>query len=167
MRTAIRLCPYIPSWRAHGWLYLYQQWLMLTRYKFPTPLTYTCFWPPVCQNPRLQDCGEKSAGQMYWIGIYRKNKAIDTEINNNQDRETMQSIVFRCLPSCKEGSRNNHSKFCRKDKTSKLQQTSLTFWTSSIVSGLKNPQRFGEHVCFHFLWKRKRKTLRAGPFTKS
>ena len=56
------------------------------------------------------------------------------------------------------GSRNSHSKFCRNDKTSKLQQPSLTFWTLSIVSGLKNPQRFREHICFHFLWKGKKKT---------
>jgi len=68
----------------------------------------------------------------------------------------MHSTMFRCLPSHTEGSRNNHSKFCRNYKTSELQQTSLTFWTSSIVSGLKNPQHFGEHICFHFLWNGKR-----------
>jgi hypothetical protein len=74
--------------------------------------------------------------------VIQKNKAINTEINNNQDREIMQIIVFRCLPSRREESRNNHSKLCRKDKTSKLQQTSLTFWTSSIVSGLKKSTTF-------------------------
>jgi hypothetical protein len=50
--------------------------------------------------------------------------------------------MLRCLRSRTEGRRNNHSKFCRNDKTSNLQQMSLTFWTSSIVSGLKKSTTF-------------------------
>ena len=79
----------------------------------------------------------------------------------------MQSTILRCLPSRTAGRRNDQSKFCRNDKTSNLQQTSLTFWTSSIVSGLKNSKRFGEQICFHYVWKEERKPLRAGSFIMS
>jgi len=56
--------------------------------------------------------------------------------------EIVQRTMLRCLPSRTAERRNDHSKFFRNDKTSKLQQTSLTFWTSSIVSGLKRSTTF-------------------------